>query len=369
MTFLEILQHPITCLPIKQVDTASFRSTVKKLLNQFGTLVDESTDLSGPVNNSEFKPDIFKQRSKLIREGIIDAIDAYYDGDINLAYNNLSSFMKKANVANYMDKDFEIPEGNSFFRIRCSEGNYALSKPDLFHIPFQLRGKVATQRYSIPGLPSLYLSNSIFVAWEEMRRPGFNKIQAIRLQNQQALHLLDLTTDIYSRNDHLLGNENYGWQLLYKIMTWPLVCACSIKVKNPSDTFKPEYIIPQLLLQWVNKNKVDGIIYSSTHIDLNEFNHQGRFHNVVLPVKTSNLETGHCPQLVSMFKATQVLPMELRQFISKTDRFDGQESISTAVNKDIQYLALIKDNPQCYSSSYFGILEHSLNYLQLEPII
>ncbi|MFW1494652.1 hypothetical protein ACEV9S_24505, partial [Vibrio parahaemolyticus] len=51
-------------------------------------------------------------------------------------------------------------------------------------------------------------------------------------------------------------------------MTWPLIAACSIRVKNPSDNFKPEYIIPQLLLQWARDYKsIDGIRYTSTHIE------------------------------------------------------------------------------------------------------
>jgi len=51
-------------------------------------------------------------------------------------------------------------------------------------------------------------------------------------------------------------------------MIWPLVLACSVKVKNIEDDFKPEYIIPQLLLQWVReRDDIDGISYQTTHID------------------------------------------------------------------------------------------------------
>ncbi len=369
MTFLEIIRNPITNLPIEQLPGQTYRDTVKQKLEAFLSIISTSDDLSGPVNGIDFATgDIFKARSKIIIDGIIAVIDAYYEGNINKAYNILSAFMKKSNLGNYLDKNSTLDTKTNLYRIRAVEGNYPLSKTELFHIPFQLRGCVATQRYSIPGLPSLYLSNSIFVAWEELRRPGFNKIQAMRLSNVRPLVLLDLTNDIYSRNIHLIGNEDYGWELLYKVMIWPLIAACSIKVKNVNDTFKPEYIIPQLLLQWVNKNNVDGIKYSSTHVDLNKSYHEGTFYNIVLPVKTFDQEGGYCNKLVDLFRVTEVLPMQLRQFISQSNRLDGQESISATVNPDISCLEVIKNNPQQYCNTYFGILEHSLNALSLETL-
>jgi hypothetical protein len=39
---------------------------------------------------------------------------------------------------------------------------------------------------------------------------------------------------------------------------WPLIAACSIKVKNPGANFKPEYVVPQLILQWItDETRID----------------------------------------------------------------------------------------------------------------
>ena len=52
--------------------------------------------------------------------------------------------------------------------------------------------------------------------------------------------------------------------LLKYIYTYPLRAACSLVVKHPDGKFIEEYIIPQLLLQWViNDEDFDGIRYES----------------------------------------------------------------------------------------------------------
>ena len=66
----------------------------------------------------------------------------------------------------------------SFYRIRIHKTNFTLSQQEFFHIPFNLRGKVKTQRFSIPGFPSLYLGTTIYVCWEELNRPNINEFQA-----------------------------------------------------------------------------------------------------------------------------------------------------------------------------------------------
>lgn len=368
MTFLEIIRHASTNLPIEQSSKVDFREILKRRLTDFDKMVQESDNLSEAVGGVELKPGHIKKKSALLVKGILNTIDAYYKGNLDIAYDLLSSALKDANITGYLNKDYQFPANANFYRIRLTNGNYPLHKKELFHIPFELRGKVATQRYSIPGLPSLYLSNSLYVAWEELRRPDFNEIQSVRFVNKRPLTMLDLTSTVYCRNDHFTDNTSYGWYLLYKVMIWPLVAACSVKVRNPTDTFKPEYIIPQLLLRWVNKTAIDGIMYSSTHIDLNTGKHQGEFQNFVLPVKTFDKDSGYCTRLKNLFRSTQVLPMQLRQFVTPYSRLDEQASIMATVNGNISSIELIKGNVQPYHATSFGILEHSLNHLALEKV-
>lgn len=365
MTFLEIIRSDLTNLPIEPYST-SFRELIRNKMDAFGQVIDDSDNLSDSIGGIAFTEEIFKRRSKAIRTAIIQAIDAYYEGKPHKAYEQLSLGMTEANISGYLDKQCELPMKSDLYRIRLADGNYPLSKKQLFHIPFEQRGKVRTQRYSIPGLPCLYLANSVYVAWEELKRPGFSEMQAVRISNNYQLQLLDLTTDIFSDNGHLTDNHAYGWQLLYKVMVWPLVAACSIKVKEINDPFKPEYIIPQLLLQWVNREKVQGIKYSSTHIDLSKNDHKGQFYNLVFPVKSYDMEKGHCPRLLSMFNSTQVISLQLRQFLTPYDRLPNQATISADVNRDIQHIEVIKGHTQPYHQTVFGTLEYSLKGVDLE---
>lgn len=364
MTFLEIIKDPITNLPIQY--TGSFREMIKERIHAFGEIIDCSTDLSDKVNGISFTPGPFKRRSKILREGILNTIDTYYQGDLSKAYTILSKALKEANITGYLKKDLELKPNSNLFRIRLSNQNYPLSKEELFHIPFQLRTKVNTQRYSIPGLPSLYLANSIYVAWEELKRPGMHEIHAARITNNRPLMMLDLTTDIFVKNNDLVDNTAYGWQLLYKVMVWPLIAACSVKVQNPDDPFKPEYVIPQLLLQWVNKEKVYGIKYSSTHIDLSKTKHDGFFYNIVIPVRTFDRESGQCPDLLSAFSSTQVLPLQIRQFITASDRLAHQGNVHRDINPDIYGIELIRGCLQPYAFTMFGMLEHNLQGIAVE---
>jgi hypothetical protein len=178
---------------------------------------------------------------------------------------------------------------------------------------------------------------------------------------------LDLTTDHYDAY-HLQKGDLSVEQKLYKAFAWPLVAACSVKVKNRKAAFKPEYIIPQLLLQWINKTQLHGIKYSSTHIDQQQSTYKGIFYNVVIPVRTYHLDDGYCPELLNIFRSTQVFPMQLGQFNSTNDRFHHQGTIRSDVNPAIEEIEIVKNAPQPYSKTAFGILEHYLGGLDLEEI-
>ncbi|RZK39073.1 MAG: hypothetical protein EOO90_20020 [Pedobacter sp.] len=364
MNFLEIIKSPITNLPI--IYKGSFREMLRDKILRFGEIIDSSSDLSDSVDGMDFNDSRFKERSRILRQGILKTLDIYYTGDPSGAFKHLSNTLRATNISGFLNKNYELPEMTNLYRIRKSDGNYPLTKEDLFHIPFQTRSRVNTQRFSIPGLPSLYVANSVYVAWEELQRPAISEMQVARLSNNYSLKLLDLTSDIFSRNSQLIDNASHGWDLLYRVTVWPLVAACSVKVIETNDPFKPEYIIPQLLLQWVNKNMVSGIKYSSSHIDLSDSEHDGHFYNIVFPVQTFEMENGYCRILQNAFKSTQILPLQLRQFITQSDRLDHQASISSAVNPDINSITLIKGAMQPYSSTIFGIAEHNLKGLELE---
>jgi len=365
MEILDLISDAVTNVPISYGDTKDFRKLIFSKLSRFKELIDSAEKTSSHPFLEHHNVFTYKRSIEKLIDGLLLSIDNFYEGKPAKAYSTFSETMNSLDITEYLDKNSLLPCGSNLYRMRNAVGNYPLTIYELFHIPFEKRGLVQSQRFSIPGLPSLYTANSIYVAWEEMRRPNVDTIQAIRLVNQRDIKLLDITTDIYNNNSEI--NTDNPSEILYKLLIWPLVACCSVKVKNINDTFKPEYIIPQLLLQWSNKN-LDGIKYSSTHIDLNNTKHKGTFYNVVLPVKTFNVDKGYCRHLKRLFKSTNVLPMQLRQISTIIDRFSHQSSIRSDINLNIEELELIEGTAQSYSQTLFGILEHGLSGIDIHSL-
>lgn len=358
MELKDLLSDSFLHLPKGQLAKGHFKSYVFDLLDEYMAMAKQVTipDEQGldPMRKLTF-----------LVTGIRGAIESYYHGKPFDAFQKIRMGIKKSGLQDYWER-IEIPERTDLYRIRLVNDNYRLEREKLFHIPFDLRGKVATQRFSIPGFPSLYMSNSIYTAWEELMRPGFDQIQAIRLSNTVPLSVMDLTHSRYSADSQ--RNRDQQAQV-YDFIMWPLIAICSIKVADSADTFKPEYILPQLLLQWVRSNSsVHGIKFSSTHIDLHATGTKGEFFNVVVPV-VENKETGYCNVLSRKFKATEVLSWQLMQFSFGEAEFSYNSQELEEVNHDIQEIEMIIGRAFPYRFSPLATIERTLRTLPLKPIV
>lgn len=139
------------------------------------------------------------------------------------------------------------PSEQNYYRTRANDTPLKLAR-EMFHAPFELRGSVKTARYSVLGFPSLYLTKNIYTAWEEARRANIETFYASRLRLQRPIHLVDLRLR-RSFSDINKGEREAA--VRQYLRTIPLIIACSLKVKKDSDAFKPEYILPQLILHTV----------------------------------------------------------------------------------------------------------------------
>ena len=354
--YTEILQSKLLHLPITQ-NGNSFKESVQDLLLLY---LDEIKKLDdGPLAITDL-PHIEGEYVKSVQtkfiQGLLDTIDVYHDGQPAKAFERLSETLIN-DLKNFREvlkiREYQVDE--SFFRMRIIKGNFPLPPIEMFHIPFEKRGYIKTQRYSIPGFPCLYLGRTIYGCWEEMSRPDTNEFQVARLKNLQPINFLDLT--------HPHDWENlYAKDLYHYFMTWPLIACCSVKVKDYSLAFKSEYIIPQLLLQWIREQQqLDGIKFDSTHIDFHKSNSKGDFSNLVLPVK-ENKPAGHCSKLAAMFEITEPISWQMHESAIGGQNFSGTfEDSEIGVNKRIQELELIKGRAYPYSYSILGKLESYLD--------
>ena len=361
MTFEQLLKDKIFELPLRQRSTDDFESFIINKLKSFLEKVNSLDNGFIHPDKQNISTEFVKDTQKKITESLIHCIKEYYNGNPYKSYEKLDNALRnsfKDLYAIIKQKDYSMDE--SFFRIRLSDRNYSYKKDEMFHIPFELRNKVTTQRFSIPGFPSLYLGRTIYICWEELNRPSIDKIQAIRYKNIKPIKLIDLTPPNKNCSDI---NELYRF-----FMTFPLIMCCSVKVKDTTDPFKPEYIIPQLLLQWIrNNDRLDGIQYKSTHITSEIFNENTELINIVLPVKSS-LNNGVCAKLADYFEATDVISWNLYQFAIGGQKFLYNEKEVEIVNKRIPNLEIVARKKYPYSYSTLGNLEYYLEKSETYPM-
>ena len=119
------------------------------------------------------------------------------------------------------------------------------------------------------------------------------------------------TPNASDRSSEAKLKERFNQEFLKSyLVCWPLLAACSIRPQSRSGSFVPEYVVPQLLLQWVaQEGRVDGIRYFSARMP-SKGNHILAHSNCVFPVKT-NLVKGHCTELKKAFALTEPLSWEV----------------------------------------------------------
>lgn len=250
------------------------------------------------------------------------SLEAFLKGDPHSAFSELDKGLQP--IKPFLDSagsKMGLNGRPTLYKMRTG-GNTSYSADEMFHIPFDKRGLVKTNRYSIPGLPCVYLGNTPLICWEELGRPDLNSVQTSLFIPQEDIHYIDLGVTPSFVRDYIKSvfTKNYGdpnclTELLSSLKTylqiWPLIFVCSIRVRHSNDAFKPEYIIPQMLLQWVRRNDYDGIAYFSTKIDNYSLENNWIYTNYAFPVQTLEPQ-GHCNKLRSKFRMiTEAIPWQM----------------------------------------------------------
>jgi hypothetical protein len=252
------------------------------------------------------------------------------------------------------------------YRIRETDEPAIYRRKDIFHVPFERRHRVQRQRYSIPGLPCLYLGATLFVCWDELRRPPFHKLYAARFKAAEGANISVLDISATPRDSARFAdqvNHNFGGdfaihgpRLMARAICWPLIAACSVRKLHHDAPFVAEYIVPQLMLQWIalpdpDGNRLDGIAYFSVRTDPEHPFPCDPFVNLVFPVQQPQ-SRGCCPVLQQKFVLSE--PGAWQMLESAQDL--GQHKITHA---DAQVF-LVPDFHSVYGNSGFGLVESRL---------
>ncbi|WP_256010215.1 hypothetical protein [Desertivirga xinjiangensis] len=248
----------------------------------------------------------FLRRVGIFKDAITGALGYYYEGKVAKAYEKFNGSLDT--VVRFKDNTVltRLEPNSNFYRIRPDSNKTIKHRKENFHIQFDLRHICATQRYSIPGVPSLYLGDSAFICYEEVSEPIYAESFISKYISKTFLDIIEIQTvesfikqfNNEKRENHLLTH------LLRFLLLYPLYVACTVKVLHPKGAFKPEYIVPQLLMQYVSdEEKIRGIKFPSTKIDASNGFSDLITHNYVFPVKC-NKKDGFCDFLSSSFELT-----------------------------------------------------------------
>lgn len=193
---------------------------------------------------------------------------------------------------------FRITPGSQFFRVRQVAEKIESIKnnaDELFHIPLTKKAYTNSERFSLAGFPSLYLSTALPLAWQECGYPQkyyyseykYEKMWDKERNYEEELKFLAL----YSPREICwwgIGSERSNLWLnvvIRCLVLYPLVLGCSFVNHGGKVSYKQEYIVPQMLMQWVQRNNliVQGISYF-TCLDIEMMPKEYCAYNLAIPI-------------------------------------------------------------------------------------
>lgn len=280
---------------------------------------------------------------------IIEIVDAYLNGFPSKAYNIFKYLMKevihspiKIYPKNGWINAFEEQDPLSLFRVVSVDDNIKQPRSRVFHTPYNLRTKVGTNRYSIAGFPSLYLGTTVKLCLEELRCDPYKKyslcskfkIDRNGQQNETEIDVIELgikPQDFFEDREkesfvsrkrkiekEMLDSPNVRTSYL---LWFPIIAASSFIRANKQDPFAPEYIIPQLIMQWARKQNDDNSnkLYGIRYFSCSSIKASNLGFNYVFPTsgKKYNLLDKYCEVLAKSFKLSK--PIYIHEFETVQD--------------------------------------------------
>lgn len=254
----------------------------------FGMIQQDLSYYSAPESISNIVDDY--------RNKILNILNLYLAGDVAAAQQEMDSIVEELAVSTFAVSDIghsisfhdleqvlepgaEVKSEVQFFRARCSEVYTEFMGEEMLHIPFDKRELIKTERFSIPGLPCLYLGTTSYCCWLEIGTPpehqfnvspivldGGQKIFNLTVNSAAMLEFIELC-----EKEEFSGGREELLQTAFKL--WILTLVTSFKVGQRNRAFKSEYIIPQLLMLSCKKQNLDGIAYFSKQVKDDVFAH------------------------------------------------------------------------------------------------
>lgn len=304
------------CYPFIYTDEdGDYLSYITQLINSFVERAKELDELSIFILNKAFEnlPEDKKPKKSFdfirdlegLSQLVIDVIKDCYKCYPDDAFQKLKNFFEADN--NFylnMLPQLQIRQ-LTLYRIRTGSFDKT-NDGEMFHIPFDKRHLVTTQRYSIPGYPILYLAGSLFTAWCEMDKPKLDGLNYAGFRFKDSVFFIDLGYPYHS-------TTIWEWYSLF--VMYPLLMACMVRVKNSSAPFKPEYLMPQLMTKLVREHgqHFAGIAYMSNKLPESCSINSITSRNLAVCTYNCICMKGHDKDLASRMQMTDVQTIKREQ--------------------------------------------------------
>lgn len=255
--------------------------------------------------------------------------------------NQFDALKKTHNMMKEMTFDTLSP-GIPLYKCRENSRLFHLSKNEMFHIPYDKRSLVGNQRFSLSGLPCLYLGGSSYICWEELGRKDFSTSNYCGYSLIGNINLFDMLLPDQITNPHQISRV-------------ALALCCSLAAAR-NDLFKPEYILPQCVLHSLiyrsfYSHTLFCVRYYSSHFlngdadyflsDYDNPNYLPRYVNYVFPAASSKSD-GYNEVLQALFVQTETVSL----------------MHETLLNADLLMGAIGND---AYLKSQFGLMDAILD--------
>lgn len=360
-------------LPFKSEENLSYMNSLDKRIEKYHASI-KALKTNGIITNFlKENLDVIWNIKVLIKK----CLSVYLLGRYGESYDILEDLLNEPILIEYIrylkmdmtDYTQIDNQKNALFRIRDTEDDIENCN-QIFHLPFNMSHKVKMQRYSIAGVPCLYLGESLLACWYELGKPSTDDLYISRfnIKGTDKVEVIDFAYSIENLmsfntiDDFYFGDDVDENVLKAYLLLYPLNIACSYTCKYQIADFNAEYIIPNMFLQWIrtNKSKVDGIRYLSTKAL--HFKKSKLGFNYVFPTSSTHYkEVGYCDSLCKKFQLTKPVPWNVLKMFR-----EGAvvlNDISNKYEKDI-YKTIIEN----YTSTEFSMLEQRLKNTPLNDI-
>ena len=204
---------------------------------------------------------------KIINDKILDSIALYYSSQISKAVELIedifcclkekNGFLTSASKLYSSEETFIGKE--IYYKARVGNTNDSFDADNMLHIPFNLRGKVQNQRFSISGCPCIYVGKTSYVTWLELQKPSYNQMFISGCKIDDSISVVNLACTKW-------------WEIKEKrnfddILIYPMIIATSFVVEEKDRCFHSEYIVSQLFMQVISEAGINGVAYYSKQME------------------------------------------------------------------------------------------------------